>query len=143
MVLKICVLAMMLVCSITDIRKQEIPAWELCAFFALSAVGCILQFLGGDTDVVMMALSLLPGVLILLLSFITREGIGYGDGLVALFLGPALGLKCTGTGLILAFFASSVFSAVLLFTKRAGRNHRIPFVPFMTLGMGVMMFAPI
>ena len=44
-------------------------------------------------------------------------------------------------GMCIAVVGSSLFSGVLLILKKAGRKTRIPFVPFVAFGVGVMLFA--
>lgn len=143
MVIEICLLVLMLICSVVDIRTKEIPLWEIAICAVLSTAKVVLDLRGGEADIAGIIFSLLPGAFLLVLSFITKEGIGYGDGLMVLLMGPALGAEGLILGMLIAFFASSFFSAILLIIKKVKRNYRIPFIPFMTIGMGVMILAPI
>ena len=79
-------------------------------------------------------MGLLPGALVLGLAFLTREQIGYGDGLLLLTLGCCLGIESTLGILMGGLYISFVVSLFLLVLKRAGRNTRIPFVPCLFLG---------
>ena len=143
MVIEICLLVLMLICSVVDIRTKEIPLWEIAICAVLSTAKVVLDLRGGEADIAGIIFSLLPGAFLLVLSFITKEGIGYGDGLMVLLMGPALGAEGLILGMLIAFFASSFFSAILLIIKKVKKNYRIPFIPFMTIGMGVMILAPI
>ncbi len=138
---QICILMLLLAASVTDIRKREIPLWEIAAAAVISLVAAGLKVYGKETDIAGIALSLLPGVGLILISLATSQGIGMGDGLMLLAIGPALGLYRTGLGMLLAFFVSSLFSLALIILKKAGRKTRIPFIPFMTIGTGVAIFA--
>jgi leader peptidase (prepilin peptidase)/N-methyltransferase len=42
---------------------------------------------------------------------------------------------------MIALFLSSILSIALLVAKKAGKKTTIPFLPFITLGMGVVTFA--
>ena len=141
MIAEICILVLMLVCSFEDLRKKEIALWKIGLCGVVSLFRVAMQIRGGNADYIAMLLALLPGAFLLGISFVTREGIGYGDGLLMLSIGPGVGLVTLVTGMFIAFFASSIFSAGLLLTKKVKRNHRIPFIPFLTIGLGVMVFA--
>ena len=143
MIFEICVLLLLLIASAVDIRKKEVPLWELGVAGALSAAKIITDLVVGSFDPLASALALVPGALFLALAFITRQGVGYGDGLLILCIGPALGLYGLALGLIISLFACSLFSGVLLLLKRAKGGTRIPYIPFLTIGMGVMMLAQI
>ena len=73
----------------------------------------------------------LPGLLILVIAKITGEKIGYGDGWVVLILGSFLGIFEIYVMLQLAVILAAVVSVGLLCTKKAGREYRIPFLPFL------------
>ena len=124
----------MAVCSVIDIRKKEIPL-PLIGFFAAAALACSAVLGAGGWKAFL--LSLIPGSCLLLLGLCTRESIGYGDGLLVLVLGIILGLeKClmtVGAGLA----ASSAYALVLLVLRKANGRSRLPFVPFLTAGLGV------
>lgn len=143
MIFKLCVLALMIVGCVNDIRKMVVPYWEIFLGGALSVLKIILDILGGNADYAGMLLSLLPGIVLLITSYATRGGIGKGDGLLCLALGPSLGLMNLVIGLVIAFFISGIFSVFVFVTNKNRTELLIPFVPFMTFGMGVMMFVQI
>ena len=74
---------------------------------------------------------LLPGIFLLITAFVTRKA-GYCDGIVMLFLGilsdAGEGLLILGISLVLA----AAVSLGLLVLREAGKNTRIPFLPFLT-----------
>ncbi|MCR5675562.1 MAG: prepilin peptidase [Lachnospiraceae bacterium] len=133
---------LMLVTSIRDIRKREIARWMFAAAGVLSTAAVIIE-IAGSADTGLTAgrtiLSLLPGIILLALGFLSKGGIGYGDGIFALLLGPVFGLERMATGICLAFFLSAVFSVILLVRKRVGRDSSLPFIPFFAAAMGVML----
>ena len=85
------------------------------------------------------ALSLLPGLGFFLLSFLTREKVGYGDGWVLLMIGLFLGVYRCFLILLIGLMSESVVAIVLLTLGKINRDREIPFVPFLLLGMGVVV----
>lgn len=133
----------MLFISIRDIRKKEILAADIMICAGLSVLRIGFMVYRNEINVFSLMLCLLPGVIMLLISLLSRQSLGYGDGLLALFIGPSLGAGIMCPGIIAAIFLCGICSGVLLILKKAGRGSRLPFVPFMTLGLAVMKLAQI
>lgn len=119
--------------SACDIRKKSVPIWLLWVGGALA--GAVLLYQGGKGELQLLSVfrSVLPGAAFLLWATGTGKA-GCADGLILIVMGLAEGawsslIICMG-GLILA----SLFSGILLLAKRAGRNTKIPFVPFLEAG---------
>ena len=129
------ILIMLLITSIEDIRKKEILLWEIIAIAALSVTEGVTRYCKGSFDAADFALSLIPGAILLILAFLTRQEVGCGDGLMVLAAGPGLGFFVTLTGLSAAVFISGIFSGIFLVMKKAKRKTKIPFAPFLTIGM--------
>ncbi len=111
--------------SVSDIRKRSVPVWMLAPGGVLAGIMFVSQQ-GAAGDVP----GILPGVILLVTAFITKKA-GYGDGIVMLFLGIM-----SGGGESLLIFAAglcfaAIFSLILLGLRKAGRNTRIPFLPFL------------
>lgn len=114
--------------SIMDIRRRSVPVWMLVPGGVLAVAAFIYQQgVTGD-----MMKGMLPGIFLLVTAFVTRKA-GLGDGIVMLFLGILSG----GGGSLLIFgislFLAAVVSLVLLGLRKAGKNTRIPFLPFLTV----------
>ena len=126
--------------SVRDIRKREVATWMMAGAFLVSAIACLLQVNSAPGTRILLSagVSLLPGLALLAMAALFRDKMGFGDGLMALLFGPAFGLQRMVTGLFLAFFFSGLVSLVLIALKKAGRKSTIPFLPFLTAGMGVM-----
>lgn len=128
----------MAICTVADIRKKEIPA----AVIVLSGLPLLCHIIFGNERQWMDILySLMPGIFLLMLSYCTKESIGYGDGLVVAVIGI-----CMGTGICIAALAagliiSAVYGAALLALRKAGGKTRMPFVPFLSAGLGVVFIA--
>ena len=143
MIMKILLFIVLLAASAEDIRKKEISAPVLALCIVLSGAAIAQGLLGGESILHLAVLPLLPGAVLTLLSLLTRQGIGLGDGLLLLFMGPCMGFSGTVLGLMTALFAGSIFSGILLAIRKATRKTRIPFVPFVALGMGAMILEKI
>ena len=139
----ISILAVLIIASISDIRKKEIYLWEILLCLGISLTKIIWEVATQRADPMGIVISLLPGVFFILLALLSRQSIGYGDGFLLLCMGPSLGASGALAGCIVAIFLSGIVSGALLVLKKAGRKMQIPFVPFMTIGMGVTLFAKI
>lgn len=126
------------ICTAADIRRREIPMIIIVLFGVIS-----LFYIGiwGEREWLDIAYSLIPGAFLLLLSLCTRESIGYGDGLVTLVLGILMGWKGCMTAVFIGLLASAVFSMALLACRKVKGKSRIPFVPFLAIGLGVFYIA--
>lgn len=128
------------VCAVFDIRKKEIPI-IIIILGIIAALGVnVWKLFMGRADAADLSLSLCPGLLFLLISFVTKEKIGYGDGLILIASGLWFGFYGCLFILCLGMLFSSIFSILLLVLHRADRNSSLPFVPFLLIGMGVSLF---
>lgn len=89
-------------------------------------------------------MSLLGGILIgfffLGISYITRQKIGAGDGLLVMILGAYLGFEGIGVVLLYALTLSAIWSGLLLMIKKVNRHYAIAFIPFIFIGyIGVLV----
>ena len=76
-------------------------------------------------------MGILPGLGLLMLSYVMRGQIGRGDAYLMCISGAALGVK---QGLSLLFYAlllAGSISLVLLVLRKVKKDTKIPFVPFL------------
>ncbi len=135
---------LVLLCAVFDIKKRVIPIRILIIGGMLGlgiCLGQMYQTKQSAMDFMMtFGCSLLPGSFLLLLGFLTGEKVGYGDGLlllvVGLFLGfyPCLLILCSSLVLL------SLCALILLCLRKVNKSSRLPFVPFLAMGMGVGFF---
>lgn len=78
-------------------------------------------------------------VVLLLMSLVSRGGIGAGDVKIASTLAFILGLRAVCYILVIALLLSAVSSAVLLLTKKKHLKDLLPLGPFMWLAMGLLV----
>ncbi|MCM1135179.1 MAG: prepilin peptidase [Clostridium sp.] len=112
-----------------DIREKELSVGMI---LAAALGGVVYRRVIGQFFWKGMMADILPGAVLVLLSFLTGESIGYGDGALVMTLGLWLGgpsiLTMVGVGIML----SGVYGVFCLIK---GKKEPIPFVPFLLLGM--------
>lgn len=127
----------LLYCSLCDIKKGEIKTKILlCSILPVSIYA---GFISQEPPASIICGMLLGGSF-LLVSFFTREGLGYADSILLALLGLILGLEKLLSVMFFSFGTVAVFSLAGIVCKHWGRDKTIPFVPFILLGyMGVMI----
>ena len=131
--LLIIIILYLLFCSYTDIKKRQIYIPPTLFIICLTLLFKIIYISFSLESLGLFLLSFIPGLIMLLISYITRENIGYGDSIL-------LGLCSLCVGIWNGFFiimTSFIYSAIFsLFLLIRGKNSKetIPFVPFIFLG---------
>lgn len=124
-------LVYLLMAAAMDIRTKKV---SLRAAIIFAAAGIIVEMLWRQLDIGVWLAGILPGLFFMMLAWITREAVGYGDGAVLLVCGVFLGLWDCLRVLLLGLFLSFPFSLFCVVCCRAGRKKEIPFVPFLMAG---------
>ena len=126
------------VCAVFDGLRKQIPL-AVVWLGMLTAICLRLTGIMGEEGVTAALLSLIPGAGFFLLSFLTREKVGYGDGWVLLMIGLFSGFSRFFLILLIGLLLESIVAMVLLLLKKVKRDKEIPFSPFLLLGMGVTL----
>ncbi len=85
--------------------------------------------------------SLFGGLFFSLLVLLSRgRGMGFGDVKLALGAGMAIGWPDMGLAIMISFIAGGLVGAVLLALKAKGMKDRIPYAPFLVLGILITLF---
>ena len=119
--------------SFFDIKWKKIPT-ALPAAGAIWGAVCVLVGISqkGVGEVLSEALfSVLPGIALILLSFVTEKKVGAGDGLILVLLGLYEGAGIAVSVFCLGLFLQSLLAVGLLLLKKADRQTCIPFLPFL------------
>ena len=116
-----------------DFKYREIPQWLI----VLGGILGILFCLGEQRALLSVLCSCLPGVAALLFSRITKEVMGYGDGMVLLVLGLFFSISRVLSIGMAAFALAGLMALALLVIFRKRGNYRIPFLPFLTVAYGL------
>lgn len=130
---------MLAFCSVQDIREKEISLWKL-QIYGFLILGIFLSRFFIQKNSLFSLLEkgifgLIPGLLFLFLAKASKEAVGYGDGIILLFIGISIGFwQCLG---VLFTALLGIFLAATMILILAGRkkNVRIPFLPFLLTGM--------
>lgn len=128
------------VLSIYDIKTLTIPWWAAPAFGAAAA---IVHFLMADVTALWILAGLIPGGVLLILSFIFRSCVGSGDGLASVACGCALGIGRETAALCAAFVFCAIFCTILLIMRRVKRSDSLAFMPFLAAAHMVMLTAEV
>ncbi len=115
------------VCSVTDIKFMEINKVVLLVF---ALAGSILYLIYRPVSFFEEVLGLLIGAVFIGLWALTEGKIGLGDGLMMIVTGIYLGARENGSLLMTAMLFSAVFSVFCMAVKKADKNTRFPFAPF-------------
>lgn len=126
----------LIICALWDGYKKEVPlivVWGgMLAAVILRAAGVM-----GERTWVILGGAFLPGVIFWIISFMTREKVGYGDGWVLMMIGLFVGGTRCFLILMLSLMMESVILLLLLAFRKIRRDAEVPFVPFLLLGLGV------
>ena len=134
-------LLIMITAAIFDIREKRIPLSIPTVQMTLSLLFFLYLWSRRMEDPKGLLLSMLPGAVLLAIGYMTRLGIGIGDGLMVLSLGPLFGIRDILLIALLSFTLSALVGGTLLILKKVGGKSAMAFMPFLAVGVGVMSFA--
>ncbi len=142
-VFKVAGVLILLISSFEDLREKKIsilfPVAELILSLAYSGYLWTL----GEFAISTLLFDMLPGAMMLAVSVMTGMELGTGDGLMALTIGPLFGFCDMSVAIMLSFLFSSAGSIILLVSKKVSLKSHLAFLPYLTMGVGVMCFATI
>lgn len=122
------VMGMLAVASVRDIRKKQIEVTEIIIF---SIIAVVIHMITGEQSIGNMLLGVIPGLILVGLSFLTKGKIGLGDGIIVsasgLFLGLQKNVELFLTGLVLC----GIWALALIVIRKKKGSYEIPFVPFL------------
>lgn len=129
------IIAVLVVGSIYDCKYYKLPIWLL----GLGLLGGLFCWMLQGKELTELLPGMLPGLVALVLSYITQEQIGYGDGIILLIIGCCLGVKYCVWIVFAALLGCFLTSLLLIIFHKAKKKARIPFVPYMCIGTIVVM----
>lgn len=121
----------LLICSYTDIKYRRVSKGIAAIYFTLAVLG---HLAAGDSPGETV-LGLIPGGFCFLLSWISRQGLGYGDSVLITGCGVSLGFGPCMLVSFTAFFWAGLWAMGLFVFRKADRKKELPFVPFLLLGV--------
>ena len=126
------------ICAVYDGIQREIPL--VVVWLGITAAIVLhIQGQGVNHTWQAAALSVIPGVTFWILSVITGEKVGYGDGWILIMIGLFMGLWKCFLILMIGLISSSLVVLILLAVRKVSKNYQLPFAPFLLLGMGVVV----
>lgn len=121
--------------SYFDLKSRKIPT---VISFIGGAIGLIFSVYN-KREIELLFWALIPGGICLLLGRITRESIGYGDGIIVGILGLFYDLEQVMSICLIAFGFAGISGLMLFIIFKKKGSYEIPFVPFLFLGWGIQL----
>lgn len=131
------VFILLIILTISDVKKREI---SLAVISLFAIIGVIMIGIDSDRDIWGIIIGILVGIMLIFFSYISREGIGYGDGLVFIVTGLYLGGYRNIELLLTSVFLASLYGIIIFIICKNYRK-RIPFIPFIMLSFIVTNLA--
>jgi len=125
-------MAVLLPMAIKDIKYKKINGYICLVMIMVSFL--IRIKVKQETDFTIL-LDLIPGVLMYVLSKLSPKSIGEGDALVLIFIGSVVGYQKELEFLIISVFMAGLIALILFVLKKVDKDTRLPFVPFLSMGV--------
>ena len=119
-------------------KKHEVPAIIL---YLAGAGSVVYQMIYRQESLWQIIGGALTGIVCLLISRVTREGLGYGDSIGILALSIFLGFSRIVGVLMTAFFLLLCASILILTKRKMSRKMAIPFYPFLASAYACLLLA--
>ena len=131
-------LCFLAICSWQDIKRREISV----SFLWVGSLLGIVSFICRGRECWYLYLSGAGiGIVFLIISKVTKEAIGYGDGWIVCIMGSFLGIWSLLEALAAAWMFLAAAAMVCLVKKKWSRKSVLPMVPFLTAGYVVSLEA--
>lgn len=114
--------------SIEDLKWKKLHSLPIAA---IGIMGIVFSVITGVWLHGGWWLGWIPGILVLFFAWLTKESIGYGDGLVILSMGGFYSAVELCSVLLLAVTIAGVGALILLVFFRKSRKTQLAFVPFL------------
>lgn len=136
-------LLMLIICSYTDLKERGISIRVLTAFLTVSSGLIFTAYIYGNrferlNDLMLydlsrenIIMSLVPGLILLLISFFTKEAIGRGDVYVICLLGLMIGFDMIFRVLFISMIICAVVGLICMALKGMKKKDTLPFIPFL------------
>ncbi len=111
-----------------DYKKKLIP---LLPIVWIGFLGILFQVLYGKVSIFKVLISMMVGGSCLLLSFLTKESIGIGDGFLFLLTGTFLEPVFNVTLFFGTLVLTGIFSIACLLLKKKGKKDEVAMAPFL------------
>ena len=119
--------------SLQDIRRKAISAFYIKTGIVMGIVYVLWEWQQQLADWQDKSLSLIPGIIFLIIARLSKEKIGYGDGILFLVLGICMEAKEIWNLWQIALLLSTMISVLMMIIKRWKLCSTVAFVPFVWL----------
>jgi len=121
-----------------DLQMMMIPDFAV----VMTAIGGILWAIVNGQVLLSLISAAIGFSVFLIIHLVSKQGMGFGD--VEYFAALALYLVPFSIvwAILIASVAAIVFSLPMLVTRKANRKTRVPFGPFLALGVSIAIFIP-
>lgn len=118
------------ICTYTDLKGKCI---NICICLMFGIIGMVYRCIFENSNLISLLQAIIPGIFLMLVSILSKEGIGKGDAIVI----GTIGLYIGGINTIIILFNGVIVSCItgiifIAFMKKE-KGYRLPFVPFLTL----------
>lgn len=118
------------ICTYTDLKGKCI---NICICLMFGVIGMVYRCIFENSNLLSLLQAMIPGIFVMLVSILSKEGIGKGDAIVI----GTIGLYIGGINTIIILFNGVIVSCItgiifIAFMKKE-KGYRLPFVPFLTL----------
>lgn len=134
-IVHICLIIILGVICVFDIKRKKIPVYML---IILAAAGIISNFTVGEFDIEKRIIAMLPGMILLIVSMITKQQIGYGDGMIILIMGLYIDIDDILSIVLSSFLLSYIAAIILMTVFKKKKNFEMAFSPFLLIGYGLV-----
>ncbi len=116
-----------------DIKEKKVSIYKI---LIAGIVALIYQLLIGNYNLWIFLESFFPGIVLLLIALITKESIGFGDGMAVIVFGLWTGWLFTMQVVCIGFLAAGFYGLYCCIRKK---KETIPFIPFLIIGMEAVL----
>lgn len=128
----------LLTAAVMDLKTKTVSVKTAVIF---GAMGTVMEIVWQAQGAGVWLGGFAPGLFLLLLSRLTGEAMGYGDGIAVMVCGSFLGFWGCTEVLLLALFLTCPFSLLMITVKKADRKKSMPFLPFLLAGYFIWLTA--
>lgn len=126
------IIIFLIACSVQDIKEKKLSVKMLAGF---GTAFLISSFLPENIPLQQRIYNMLPGIAALLLAFLTKEQIGYGDGICLIIVGNVIHCNVLAGAVMIGLILLCGCSLILLIGKKVKWKTTLPFLPFLTIGI--------
>lgn len=119
------------ICTYIDLKRKYVNIY-ICLIFG--AIGVMCRCIFENSNLLSVLATIIPGIFMMLISIISNESIGKGDSIVICTIGLYMGLINVIIILFIGLMVSCITGIICMVIMKKGKNYRLPFVPFITLG---------